>query len=195
MIMEYEENTFIENVIIDKFNNNITPYTKVYDILEIIFEHTIKDELDTIKPNILGYVYQYDDFLGEYFRICKKTYFDIGKILKYEEYDISCLIEEYLLDCKQISIGVTMNSNSSCDEMDGLITYYFNKYTAEKRIFNDVFFTKDGEEHEITIVDMTIQNEIDINLYFILNAFPGNSYAVLDDISKLDEYKKAHKLN
>ena len=191
MMINYEENTFIENVIIDKFNNNITSYTKVYDILEIIFEHAKKDEIDVIKSNILGYEYRYENsVIGSCYHICKKTYFDIGRILKYQEYDISCMISEYLLECKGISIRATMDINSSCDEMDELITYYYNKYTTEKRIFNEVFFTKDGEEYEMTIVDMTIQNEIDINLYFILNAYRENSYAIIDDISKLDEYKK-----
>ena len=94
----YIDNTFIENVILDKMNNDITPYTKVYDILEIIFEHITSDFSD-IKPNSLGYVFIYNDFLYENLYMCQKTYFENYGLLP--EGDIT-KVDEALLKVKEL---------------------------------------------------------------------------------------------
>ncbi len=185
----YVPNTFIENVIIDKFNKCITPYTKVYDILEIIFEHTTTSNLDKIKPNSLGYVYIYNDFIYENLYICQKTYFDIGRLLKYNSYDISIIIQEYLYHNKKIDIDVTMDDENRCCDMEDLVNIYIDKYRADKRIIDNQYITdKNGTRHAIYIIDESIVDEIELHVDFLM--LKSNDYVVVNDISNIKQIKK-----
>jgi hypothetical protein len=120
--------------------------------------------------------------------MCQKTYFDIGRLLKFNSHDISTIIQEYLYHNKKIGIDVTMDDENRCRDMEDLVEMYVDKYRADKRIVDDYIPDKNHIRHRISIIHESIVDEIELHVHFLLSKL--NDCVVVNDISNIKQIKK-----